>query len=214
MGVSLEVNPGEAIGLLGRNGVGKSTVLKTVMGLVQVTSGSISLNRTDITRTCIHERARLGMCYVPDNKGIFASLTAYENLQVAQVGSKRREKDIDWVMDLFPVLRERKKQVAGSLSGGEQQILAIARALVTKAKLLILDEISEGLAPEVVTTVLEVLRRLKAEEGTGVLLAEQNVRVCTKASDRVYVMLGGRIVFTGTVEEALASGAIDKYIKV
>lgn len=211
--ISLDVNAGETVGLLGRNGVGKSTVLKSVMGFAPVTSGRVYMGDADVTSMSVHGRTRLGISYVPDNKGIFPNLTVYENLQVAQVGSKKSTSDIEWVMDLFSVLRERRKQRAGLMSGGEQQILSIARAFVVKAGLIVMDEVSEGLAPEVVTTVLTVLRQLKSE-GTGVLLAEQNVRVCLSASDRVYVVMAGRIVFSGTAAEALQNGTIDKYIKV
>jgi len=210
-GVSLDVMSGEIVGLLGRNGVGKSTILKSVLGLVPVTSGVIKFDGVDITKMSIHRRTKMGMSYVPDDKGIFASLTTYENLKVAQIGSKRS--DIEWVMELFPVLRERGKQVAGSLSGGEQQILSIARALIVKPKLLVIDEVSEGLAPEVTTILLSVLQQLK-KEGASILLAEQNVKVCLSTSDRVYIILGGEIVFSGTVNEAFENGAVDKYIKV
>lgn len=210
-GVSLDVMPGEIVGLLGRNGAGKSTIFRSVVGLVTMISGVIKFEGVDITRMPTHARTRLGMSYVPEDKGIFASLTTYENLQLAQIGSKRSE--IEGVMELFPILRERRRQVAGSLSGGEQQILSIARALIVKPKLLLLDEVSEGLAPEVVTILLSVLQQLK-KGGVGILLAEQNVKVCLSISDRLYVILGGEIVFRGTVSEALENGSVDKYIKV
>lgn len=209
--VSMEVMPGETVGLLGRNGVGKSTILKCVLGLVTVISGVIEFKGVDITRMSTHERTRLGMAYVPDDKGIFSSLTAYENLQVAQIGSKRS--DTEWVMELFPILRERRRQVAGLLSGGEQQILSIARALIVRPKMLVLDEVSEGLAPEVITILVNTFQQLK-KEGVGILLAEQSVKVCLSVSDRVAIILGGEVVFTGTVGEAVENGAVDKYIMV
>jgi branched-chain amino acid transport system ATP-binding protein len=159
----------------------------------------------------VHGRTRLGIAYVPDDKGIFGSLTTYENLQVASIGSKRA--DIEWVMELFPILRERKKQVAALLSGGEQQLLTIARALIVKPQLLVLDEVSEGLSPEAIATLLGTLRQLQ-QKGAAILLAEQNVRIGLSASDRVYMVLEGQIVFAGTVDEALREGAVDKYIRI
>lgn len=210
-GVSLRVTPGETAGLLGRNGVGKTTILRAVLGLSTVISGTVKFDGVNITRMPIHARTRLGISYVPDDKGIFASLTTYENLQVAQIGSKRS--DIGWVMELFPILKERMRQVAGSLSGGEQQILSVARALIVQPKLLVLDEITEGLAPEIVAILFNALDRLK-KEGKGILLAEQNVQVCLSASERIYVILGGGIVFSGTVSEARDYKVVDKYIKI
>ena len=210
-GVSFEVRRGEAVGLLGRNGVGKSTALRCVMGLTPVTSGTITFRGVDITRMSVHGRTRLGIAYVPEDKGIFGSLTTYENLQVASIGSKRA--DIEWVMELFPILRERKKQVAALLSGGEQQLLTIARALIVKPQLLVLDEVSEGLSPEAIATLLGTLRQLQ-QKGAAILLAEQNVRIGLSASDRVYMVLEGQIVFAGTVDEALREGAVDKYIRI
>lgn len=212
-GVSLEVMPGEIVALLGRNGVGKSTVLRSVLGLVTVHSGAIEFNGRDITKMSIHERARLGISYIPDNKGIFTSLTTHENLQVAQIGSKRSDSDIEWIMELFPILKERRKQIAGSLSGGEQQILSIARGMVVKPKLLVLDEITEGLAPEVITDMLKVFGQF-CEEGMGILMAEQNVNISLSISHRVYAILGGEIVFGGTVHEAHENRVVDKYIKL
>jgi branched-chain amino acid transport system ATP-binding protein len=203
--------PGEIVGLLGRNGVGKSTILRTILGLVPTTSGAALFNGVDMTGMATHKRTRLGIACVPDNKGIFSSLTTYENLLVASIGSKRR--DVEWVLDVFPILRERLKQIAGTLSGGEQQMLSIARALAVKPLLLLLDEVSEGLAPDVVAELSSVLQDLK-REGTGVLLAEQNVQVCLSTSDRIYIILGGEVVFAGEADKAIETGAIDAYIKV
>jgi branched-chain amino acid transport system ATP-binding protein len=195
-GVSLEVRRGEAVALLGRNGMGKTTTLLGIMGLNPARAGRIMFNTTDITRRRPFEIARMGIGYAPEGRQLFAPLTVVQNLRIPFVnkhpdrGSWPRQ--LERVLQLFPALRERRGQTAGSLSGGEQQMLAIARALVGGDELLVLDEPTEGLAPTVVAAIVQALRRLKAE-GITVLLVEQNPATAFAIADRAYVLEKGRI---------------------
>ncbi len=158
-----------------------------------------------------YKRGRLGIAYVPDDRGIFVNITTAENLRIPLIGHKAEKKDnLELVFSLFPILKERWHQKAGTLSGGEQQMLTIARGLVVRPKLLMLDEISEGLAPEVIMNCCATFRKLKSE--TAILIAEQDVRVAMEISDRVYVMLNGTVAFHGTVAQVKEEQAIEKYI--
>ena len=193
-GVSLRVEPGEVVGLLGRNGVGKSTTLKSVMGLVQPRQGKVLLEGKPITGMAPHKLARLGIGYVPEDRRIFRWLTVMENLRTGLdrhgVTEAKRQALLDKVFTYFPVLAERRGQAGGTLSGGEQQMLAIARAMMLEPKIILLDEPTEGLMPRMISqigTIIEVLHN----EGVAILLVEQNVPLTLASSQRIYFMEKG-----------------------
>jgi len=193
-GVSLEVRPGEVVGLLGRNGVGKSTTLKTIMGLIHPTEGRIVFEGQPIARTAPHRLARLGIGYVPEDRRIFRLLTVMENLRTGLdrrgVTEERRNVLLDKVYRSFPVLAERRSQAGGTLSGGEQQMLAIARSMMLEPKIILLDEPTEGLMPKMVAQIREIITLLH-REGVAILLVEQNVPLTLEVSDRIYIMEKG-----------------------
>jgi len=194
-GVSIEVHAGECVCLLGRNGVGKSTTMRSIMGLTPPQSGRVAFKGSDITGWEPYRVARAGIGFVPEDRRIFADLTVWENLDVAQRGNGAWT--IEKVFDLFPTLRQLTSRHGGFLSGGEQQMLTIARTLMGNPELLLLDEPSEGLAPLVVDHLGEQIARLKAE-GLTILLAEQNTDFSLRLADRVYVLEKGAIRFSGT----------------
>ena len=198
-GVSLDVRPGEAVALLGRNGVGKTTLIRTIVGFTPPREGAVRYAGREIHRLPPHRIARAGLALVPQGRRIFAPLSVTENLGI---GARRGAWTAERVHDIFPRLRERRSQAGGTLSGGEQQMLAIGRALMTNPSLVLLDEPSEGLAPIVVREIGRVLVRLK-EAGLAILLVEQNVPLALRVADRVYVMSKGQIVYHG------ASSALD-----
>jgi ABC-type branched-subunit amino acid transport system ATPase component len=209
--LTMDVKQNEIVSIIGRNGVGKTSTLKAVMGLIQTMSGSIRFDSAEISALPTYRRGRLGMAYVPDDRGIFVNITTAENLRIPLIGHKAEKRDnLELVFSLFPILKERWNQKAGTLSGGEQQMLTIARGLVVRPKLLMLDEISEGLAPEVIMNCCSVFNKLKPE--TAILIAEQDVRVAMEISDRVYIMLNGSVAFHGTVAQVKQGQAIEKYI--
>jgi len=193
-GVSLEVAPGEVVGLLGRNGVGKSTTLKTIMGLVLPSGGKIQLEGKPITGLAPHRLARMGIGYVPEDRRIFRSLTVMENLRTGLdrqgVTEEKRKSLLDKAFSYFPRLAERRNQAGGTLSGGEQQMLAIARAMMLEPKIILLDEPTEGLMPRMVSQIREIIEVLH-KEGVAILLVEQNVPLTLAASQRVYIMEKG-----------------------
>jgi branched-chain amino acid transport system ATP-binding protein len=195
-GVSLEVGAGEVVGLLGRNGVGKSTTLKTVMGLVRPAAGRIDFEGRPVAGLPPYRLARLGIGYVPEDRRIFRLLTVIENLRTGLdregVDDRRREALLGQVYANFPVLRDRRDQAGGTLSGGEQQMLAIARAMMLEPKVILLDEPTEGLMPRMVAQIREIIRVLH-RQGTAILLVEQNVPLTLDVADRVYVMEKGVI---------------------
>ena len=201
-GVSLTVPDGQAICLIGRNGAGKSTTLKSIMGLLRPTGGRIRLNGQDLTGRRPHEIARAGIAYVPEDRRVFPGLTVQENLEVGRQGTPpgRPPWPVDRAFELFPRLAERRRQLAGSLSGGEQQMLTIARSLMLAPDILLLDEPSEGLAPVVVDNLVASLLRLRAER-LAVLLAEQSLRVALAVSDYVYVIEKGQIKHEATKDD-------------
>ena len=205
-GVSLTVGEGEVLALLGRNGMGKTTLLRTVCGLRPParTAGSVRFRGTDIGALAAHEIARAGISIVPQGRRVFASLTVEENLRIARQKRGRSEWDVEAVYDMFPRLRERSKQRAGTLSGGEQQMLAIGRSLMANPDLVIMDEPSEGLSPTVVGQVGERIRDVKGR-GHGVLLAEQNVDLALSVADRVAVIGDGGVLSWTGEPEALRS---------
>jgi branched-chain amino acid transport system ATP-binding protein len=203
-GVSFHVNEGEIVALLGSNGAGKTTTLRTISGLLVPRRGRIVWKGSDITRVPAYKRVEMGISHVPEGRGIFPKLTVYENLRVAAYTRRAKEEfreSLEMVYNLFPRLRERRNQLAGTLSGGEQQMLAIARALVQRPTLLMMDEPSLGLAPKLAKEVIMLSRRLRDEYGLTILLVEQNVKQSLKVADRAYVLETGRIVLEGTPEE-------------
>jgi branched-chain amino acid transport system ATP-binding protein len=195
-GVTLHVQPGEVVGLLGRNGVGKSTTLKTIMGLVRPSHGSVLLDGNAITGLPAHKLARLGIGYVPEDRRIFRLLTVMENLRTGLdrngVSEERKAALLDKVFTYFPVLAERRDQAGGTLSGGEQQMLAIARAMMLEPKIILLDEPTEGLMPRMVSQIRQIIDVLH-REGVAILLVEQNVPLTLEASERVYIMEKGLV---------------------
>ena len=204
-GVSLQVNPGELVTLLGRNGAGKTTTLRSILGVVCPRNGQIRFNGQDMVGRKIFEIAREGLALVPEHRGIFRLLSVEENLRIAQRKSSRWQ--LEDVYSMFPRLKERRKNAGHALSGGEQQMLAIARALVNDPKLLILDEPTEGLAPVIVDELVKILRKIK-DDGLPVLLVEQNLMVCDKLADRHYVLEQGRVVYEGSGADFRANPTI------
>jgi branched-chain amino acid transport system ATP-binding protein len=195
-GVSLTVGSGEVVGLLGRNGVGKSTTLKTIMGLVQPSQGKVMLEGNPITDMPSHKLARLGIGYVPEDRRIFRLLTVMENLRTGLdrngVSDEKKRALLDKVFTYFPVLAERRNQAGGTLSGGEQQMLAIARAIMLEPKIILLDEPTEGLMPRMVSQIQSIIEILHKED-VAILLVEQNVPLTLAASQRVYIMEKGQV---------------------
>lgn len=202
-GISLEVYQGEIVTLIGANGAGKSTLLRAISGLVPVHAGIIRFSGKDLKSVPAHKIVEMGIAHVPEGRGIFANLTVQENLKLATWSRKDRSKlddDYELVFSIFPRLLERRNQPAGTLSGGEQQMLAVGRALMTKGRLVLLDEPSMGLAP---VLVLEILRTIKEinESGTTILLVEQNARQALKIAHRAYVLETGSISLSGRASE-------------
>jgi branched-chain amino acid transport system ATP-binding protein len=211
-GISLRVEAGEVVTLIGGNGAGKSTTLRTISGLLQPKPGAIHFDGEAIQCRPPHRIVQMGLVQVPEGRGIFANLTVEENLRMGAFARKDHaeiRKDRDRALSLLPRIAERLKQQAGTLSGGEQQMLAIARALLSRPKLLMLDEPSLGLAPQVVQTVFQVIRQI-AREGTTILLIEQNASMALAAADRAYVIEVGEIQMEGAAGELAKSDAVRK----
>jgi branched-chain amino acid transport system ATP-binding protein len=209
-GVDLDVGAGELVAVIGANGAGKTTSLRGIVGALPVRGGSIRFEGEDITRLPVHERVRRGMSLVPEGRGIFARLTVAENLDMGAY--LRRDAagvraDIERSYALFPRLGERRSQLAGTLSGGEQQMLAIARALMARPRLLLLDEPSMGLAPLVTQRIFDTIRAISAER-VSILLVEQNARAALELAGRAYVMEAGRVVLAGAAQDLLASDGV------
>ena len=198
-GVDLTLAPGAVAAVLGRNGVGKTTTIRTIMGLARAARGKVTLGGEDITRLPPHRVARAGVAYVPEGRMIFPDLDVIENIKVAARKAPQRW-TIPRLLDLFPSLRERASNKGSQLSGGEQQMLAIARALVSDPRVILLDEPSQGLAPKVVRELADVITRLR-EEGVAVLLVEQNLKLAERVADRMFIMVKGRIVYDATPEQ-------------
>ena len=211
-GISFEVEQGQIVTLIGANGAGKSTTLRTISGLVPPKEGRIYFEGRDITDYNTQKIVETGIAMVPEGRRVFANLTVLENLRIGAYLRKDKEvieEDIQYVYDLFPRLKERSWQLAGTLSGGEQQMLAVGRAVMTRPKLIMMDEPSLGLAPLVVKDIFKIIQTLK-ETGMTVLLIEQNANAALHACDFAYVMETGRITMTGTGDELLASEAIQE----
>jgi len=213
--VSLGMRVGEIIALIGGNGAGKSTLLKSISGLVTKSSGEITFDGHSITHKAVAEIIDLGMAVVPEGRRLFGALSVLDNLRLGAFlrlkNGHRQEvhRDLDEVFALFPRLKERQRQSAGTLSGGEQQMLAIARALMSKPKAILMDEPSTGLAPMIVTEIFGVIKRLK-QEGNTILLIEQNARMALKISDRAYVIESGKIVLEGAARELMEDDSVKK----
>ena len=211
-GISFYVNEGEIVSLIGANGAGKTTTMQSVIGLLPKKTGTVIFNGNDITRMPSHKIVQSGMTQVPEGRRIFQELTVYENLLMGAYTNKDQQKfkaDLESIYGRFPRLAERRNQVAGTLSGGEQQMLAMSRALMCHPKLLMLDEPSMGLSPLLVDQVFEIIKDIN-RDGTTVLLVEQNAGKSLAISDRAYVMETGSIVLTGTGAELAASEKVRK----
>ncbi len=209
-GVSLEVHEGEIVALIGANGAGKTTTLKTISGLLRSKTGNIELMGEDISKAEAHRLVSKGLAHVPEGRRIFLQMTVLENLEMgAYVNNGNIKADIENVFERFPRLKHRKDQIAGTLSGGEQQMLAMGRALMSKPKLLMLDEPSMGLAPILVQQIFDIIKELHAA-GTTILLVEQNAEMALEIADRAYVLESGRIKLSGTGAELAQSDEIKK----
>lgn len=211
-GVSLNVGDGELVSLLGRNGAGKSTTLKSIMGILRRRTGAIKLAGVDLMPLSTHQIARLGVGYVPDDRRIFSDLTVLDNLKIAS--ARKSSWTLDRVMDLFPSLAARRSSKGKSLSGGEQQMLALGRALMTGPRLLMVDEPFQGLAPRVVQGLIETIREIKREK-MSILLVEQNLQATLELADRHYIIEQGIMVYEGGAEDFKKNEAVKaKYLSV
>lgn len=211
-GISFEVNEGEIVTLIGANGAGKTTTMQSIIGLIPSRHGSVTFDGQDITKMPCHKIVHQGLTQVPEGRRIFQELTVYENLLMGGFSQKDQsllKKDIENIYERFPRLAERKNQIAGTLSGGEQQMLAIGRAVMSRPKLLLLDEPSMGLSPLLVDQVFEIIKQLR-DDGTTILLVEQNAGKSLAISDRAYVLELGEIVLSGTGAELAASDEVKK----
>lgn len=211
-GISFEVNEGEIVTLIGANGAGKTTTMQSIIGLIPTRGGSVVFDGQDITKTPCHKIVHLGMAQVPEGRRIFQELTVYENLLMGGFSQKDKAQikaDIEKIYERFPRLSERRNQIAGTLSGGEQQMLAMGRAMMSHPKLLLLDEPSMGLSPLLVDQVFELIKDFR-DDGTTVLLVEQNAGKSLAISDRAYVLELGEIVLSGTGAELAASEEVKK----
>lgn len=211
-GVSFEVNEGEVIALIGANGAGKTTILHTITGLLEPKKGKVFFNEKDITKAPAHKIVSMGMAHVPEGRRVFANLSVYQNLKMGAYTRKDKqeiEDTLKTVYKRFPRLEERKNQLAGTLSGGEQQMLAMGRALMSHPKIILMDEPSMGLSPIFVNEIFDIIKEVSAG-GTTVLLVEQNAKKALSISDRGYVLETGNIVLTGPSKELLNNDSIKK----
>jgi len=211
-GVSLHVNPGEIVTLIGANGAGKTTLLRTISGLTPAARGTVEYNGHDITRMQAEEIVRCGISHVPEGRKLFATLSVRDNLEMGAFIRPDRDQvgaDLGELRQKFPILSERWHQMAGTLSGGEQQMVAISRALMARPQLLILDEPSMGLAPRLVKEIFSIVKQLQ-EEGTTILLIEQNARAALRVADRGYVLETGRIILQGTSQMLLGHNEVKR----
>lgn len=211
-GVSFEVNEGEVISLIGANGAGKTTILHAISGLLNKSNGSVTFEGTDITKVPAHKIVAMGMAHVPEGRRVFAQLTVLENLKLGAYtrnDKKEMEDTLNMVYERFPRLKERKNQLAGTLSGGEQQMLAMGRALMSHPKLILMDEPSMGLSPIFVEEIFSIIRDISAE-GTTVLLVEQNAKKALSIADRAYVLETGNITLTGDAKNLMNDESVKK----
>lgn len=211
-GISFTVNDGEIVTLIGANGAGKTTTLRTISGLKKPTNGEILLNGVNITNTTAQERVKMGISHVPEGRRVFPTMTVLENLELGAYLRRDKDgiaKDLNMVYERFPILSDRKKQAAGTLSGGEQQMLAIGRALMSRPKILFLDEPSMGLAPLLVQEIFNIIKEINSA-GTTILLIEQNASMALQIANNAYVIETGKIVLSGTGAELMQSEDIKK----
>ena len=211
-GISFEVNEGEVIALIGANGAGKTTILHTITGLLSPKKGSVVFEGKDITKVAAHKIVSLGMAHVPEGRRVFAELTVYENLKMGAYTRKEKseiEQTLSMVYQRFPRLKERKNQLAGTLSGGEQQMLAMGRALMSHPKIIVMDEPSMGLSPILVNQIFDIIEEV-SKSGTTVLLVEQNAKKALSIADRAYVLETGKIVLDGDAQALLNDDSIKK----
>ena len=208
--ISIEVNKGEIVSIIGSNGAGKSTLLMTLCGIVPAKSGSIFFNDIDISYLPTHQIIRMGVSQSPEGRRIFPKLTVYENLLIGDPLKKEKDINLDFIFEIFPRLKERISQRGGTLSGGEQQMLSIGRALVSQPSLLLLDEPSLGLAPIIVKQIFDTIKRINKENNTTILLVEQNAFGALKLSDRGYVLVNGKVTISGNSKELLENPEIKK----
>lgn len=211
-GVSFEVNQGEVIALIGANGAGKTTILHTITGLIPAEKGSILFDGKELTKTPAHKIVSMGMAHVPEGRRVFAQLSVLENLKLGAYTRKNKaeiEESLQMVYDRFPRLEERKNQVAGTLSGGEQQMLAMGRALMSKPRIILMDEPSMGLSPLLVSEIFDIIKVI-SESGTTVLLVEQNAKKALSIADRAYVLETGNITLSGKASDLMNDDSVKK----
>jgi len=211
--IDLEVNAGEIVTLIGANGAGKSTLLKTISGLIRPTQGEVCFENQSLLSIEAHQIVQLGVSHVPEGRRIFEQFSVAENIEIGAFLRKDKEgvaKDKETCYLLFPILKERAKQKAGTLSGGEQQMLALCRALMSRPKLLLLDEPSLGLAPLVIKQIFEIIRKINREQQVTVFLVEQNARLALTTADRAYVIENGQITLSGVAQDLLGNPNIQK----
>lgn len=215
-GINFLLNEGEFIGVIGRNGVGKTTFIKSIIGLLKVRNGSIVFNDREISNQPPYEISRLGISYVPQGREIFPALTVLENLKVALLSRKAEERrySFDLVFDFFPILKARVNQKGGTLSGGEQQMLAIGRALLASPKLLLLDEPTEGIQPSIVRDIEDRLKTINQKLGLAIILVEQNLELTFRLVNRSYLMEKGHIIKEGTSNELKDDDLIKKHLAI
>ena len=211
-GISFNVNKGEIVTLIGANGAGKTTTLKTISGLRSVSSGSVIFDGKDISKMPAHERVNLGISQAPEGRGIFPGMTVLENLEMGKFHRKNRKneinEDLEMVYHLFPRLKERAFQDGGTLSGGEQQMLAIGRALMARPKLLLLDEPSMGLAPQMIANIFRIITEINKSQGVTILLVEQNAQQALQRAHRAYILETGNVVKTAAAADLLNDPAV------
>ena len=211
-GISLTVNDGELVTLIGANGAGKTTTLHTISGLLRASSGSVMLDGHDLQKIHAHDIITLGMAQVPEGRHVFAQMTVLENRYMGayiMTDKNKIEENIEWVFDHFPRLKERSKQLAGTLSGGEQQMLATGRAIMTNPKIVLMDEPSMGLSPLLVSEIFAIIKELQ-KDGITILLVEQNAKMALSIADRAYVLENGRISMSGDANELLNDDRVKK----
>ncbi len=210
--ISFDVDAGEVVALIGANGAGKTTTLHTVTGLLPAASGKITLDGKDLGKVPAHKIVSMGMAHVPEGRRVFAALSVYDNLKMGAYTRKDKkeiEDSLEMVFEAFPRLKERRNQVAGTLSGGEQQMLAMGRALMSKPRIILMDEPSMGLSPLYVTEIFEIIKKIKSE-GTTVLLVEQNANMALQVADRAYVLETGRIIMDGKASDLMNDERVRK----
>lgn len=214
--LSMSVEGGEVLGVLGRNGMGKSTLIRVLAGLLHIRSGQLEVNGADLSRAPAHVRARHGIAVVPQGRGVFAELTVTENLELGRLaaGERVRSQRHKEVLGYFPRLAERPQQKAGTLSGGEQQMLAIARAMMAEPRILLLDEPSDGIMPVLVQQIADNIRDINRNEGLTTVVVEQNVPMVSRMATRCLVLESGRIVAGGSLDELIATGEIERRLGV